>query len=304
MKFYKSLKQYLNYLLVERGFSEGTIKEYEKDLTLLAEFIQNNYDIDNLEVSDITYYNITEFLADLIIERDCKAVTRNKRLYVIRSYMKYLVKKDVIKENAALQIESTKLRKNVEPVYLDDDEIQKIISVVNKDNSWYPIRDRAIILTFIYTGLRLSELVNLNIHDIDYKHKQIRVVGKGNKERVIPLHERVLNAIDDYIARGRKKFKKHDDNHILFLSNRGNRIGQSNIEKMINKYIDIANINKRKNISPHKLRHTFATRVYRETKDLKVLQDLLGHENLSTTQIYTHTDHKDRKDAVDKLPNY
>jgi integrase/recombinase XerC len=166
------------------------------------------------------------------------------------------------------------------------------------------IRDMAIIKVFLYCGLRISELVNLDLEDINYQDQSIKFFGKGNKERYVPLHTEALDSVQRYLPARNKITPKNDDaQKALFLSNQGNRINVRTIQKMVKKYAKKAGFKNFSKITPHKLRHTFASMLYRQTKDLRILQELLGHSNISTTQIYTHTDKEQRKNAVDQLPN-
>jgi hypothetical protein len=155
----------------------------------------------------------------------------------------------------------------------------------------------------ITSGLRVSELVELNVGDINYEDKSVKFYGKGNKERYVPLHSDTLKAIKEYLpVRNKIETNNKDSENALFLSTRGNRISPRSIQLFVKKYAKMAGIKNASKITPHKLRHTFATILYHNTKDIKVLQDLLGHENISTTQIYTHTDQKQKKEAIDELP--
>src|SRR6056297_1157154 len=152
--------------------------------------------------------------------------------------------------------------------------------------------------------MRIYELVNLDLEDIDFKDKSIKFYGKGNKERYVPLHDDIILAVKQYIPeRNSINPANEDAKKALFLSRRGNRISVRSIQLFVKKYAKLAGVKNAEKITPHKLRHTFASLLYLKTKDLKVLQDLLGHTDISTTQIYTHTDTEQRKDAISQFPD-
>jgi integrase/recombinase XerC len=182
-------------------------------------------------------------------------------------------------------------------------EAKRYIQVIKEADLLNKKRDLAIVKIFLYAGLRVSELVELNVGDINYEDKSVKFYGKGNKERYVPLHSDTLKAIKEYLpVRNKIETNNKDSENALFLSTRGNRISPRSIQLFVKKYAKMAGIKNASKITPHKLRHTFATILYHNTKDIKVLQDLLGHENISTTQIYTHTDQKQKKEAIDELP--
>ncbi|TDX52318.1 tyrosine recombinase XerC [Orenia marismortui] len=305
LKYKQAVKSFLKYLLAERGYSELTIKEYNQDLDLFARYLNKefDYEIESLEIEEINQFHLSEFLSDIILINDNSAATRNRKLYSLRSFFNFLVKRNFINNNPTLSIESTKTNLRSEPIYLNADDIRNYLNAIKNYNSKNQSRDLAINKMFLYCGLRISELVNLNIDELDYEDSSIKFYGKGNKERYVPLHQEVISAIKNYLPdRNKIKTSNHDAKKALFLSNRGNRISVRTVQTMVKKYAKRAGVRNAEKVTPHKLRHTFASILYKETKDLRVLQELLGHSNLSTTQIYTHTDKEQRKNAVDQLP--
>jgi len=306
LEFLKAVNSFKKYLKIERAYSPLTIKEYDHDLKLLYKYLIAQFDFkEDFSIQEISKYEISEFLSDIVLSFDNSAVTRNRKLYSIRSFFKFLVKREYLDKNAALTIESSKTRTTAEPIYMKLEEAQKYIETINKANLLNQKRDLAIVKLFLYAGLRVSELVDLNLEDINYEDHSIKFYGKGNKERYVPLHSDILNAIKNYLPeRNTIKPNSKDAKKALFLSTRGNRISARSIQLFVKKYAKKAKIKNASKITPHKLRHTFATILYHSTKDIKVLQDLLGHENISTTQIYTHTDTKQKKEAIDELPDF
>ncbi|MEJ6950564.1 tyrosine-type recombinase/integrase [Natronospora cellulosivora (SeqCode)] len=303
----KAINIFKKYLAVEKAYSPLTIKEYVMDLNLLYDYLSENYNTkqkENLEVEKIDKYQIADFLADIILIKENSPSTRNRKLYSIRSFFKYLHKNNIIKNNPTLTIEASKTKNNAEPIYMKLNDASRYIKAIEEYDSINKIRDIAIIKLFLYAGLRVSELVNLNIENIDFEYKLVKFYGKGNKERILPLHEDILKAINIYIKLDRKKMKIKDksDSDALFLSRQGRRISVRSIQLMVKKYAKLAGVKNASKITPHKLRHTFASLLYYQTKDLKVLQELLGHADISTTQIYTHTDIEEKKEAINELP--
>ena len=307
LNYKNAVTSFNKYLIAERGYSELTAQEYKYDLNLFADYLAEEFDweLEEITVDQINQFHLSSFLNDLVLIKDNSATTRNRKLYSLRSFFKYLMKKDIIEDNPSTLIEATKTSSKSEPVYLKEREINLFLQAIKDYDSKNQSRDLAITKVFLYCGLRISELVNLNLNDINYEDNSIKFYGKGNKERYVPLHPESLSAIDNYLPQ-RNKITPNDAEakKALFLSNRGNRISQRTIQIMVKKYAKKSGIKNPERITPHKLRHSFATMVYKNTKDLRIIQKLLGHSDISTTQIYTHTDKEERKDAVNQLPEF
>ncbi|MBM7624128.1 tyrosine recombinase XerC [Sporohalobacter salinus] len=306
MCYKTAVQSFLKYLIAERGFSELTVEEYERDLNLFFRYLQNelNYDSEEIYIDTISKFELTEFLGDIILAQDNSPATRNRKLYSLRSFFNYLIKQDLLESNPTHVIEATKSNLQAEPIYLRLDDAKRYIKTIRDSNSSLAIRDLAIVKVFIHCGLRVSELVNLNLDDIDYQDESIKFYGKGNKERYVPLHGDVIETIKKYLTYRETITPSNEDaKEALFLSTRGNRINVRTVQKMVKKYAKKAGVRNASKITPHKLRHTFASLLYQKTKDLRVLQDLLGHSNISTTQIYTHTDKEQRKNAINEMPD-
>ncbi|MBM7556679.1 site-specific tyrosine recombinase/integron integrase [Halanaerobacter jeridensis] len=302
-----AVKSFSKYLIAERGYSELTAQEYKYDLNLFATYLEEEFDkeIENTTVDEINQFHLSSFLNDLVLIQDNSPSTRNRKLYSIRSFFKFLMKKDILNDDPSNLIDATKTSTKSEPIYLREKEINSFLQAIKNYDSKNQSRDLAITKVFLYCGLRISELVNLDLEDINYEDNSIKFYGKGNKERYVPLHQEALQAIDKYLPdRNQITPNDKDAEKALFLSNRGNRISQRTIQIMVKKYAKKSGIKNPDRITPHKLRHSFATMVYKTTKDLRIIQELLGHSNISTTQIYTHTDKEQRKDAVNQLPDF
>ena len=291
----ENLDLFKGYLKAERGYSDGTISEYSRDVERLFEY-------HNIDYINITMKQITQWLNYLVTDKGVSPKTRNRKLASIRSFYKCMKKYGEIDYNPADEIECSKVENRSKVTYLNLNQIQSFLKAVENysyDTNKY--RDIAILKLFLYSGLRESELVGLNINDLNFKDNSIYVrpeIAKGNKDRYLPLHQEAKNAILRYLD------NRNDDITALFISTRGNRINKSTIYKMVKKYAAETRIGIKDEISPHTLRHSFASNLYQKTKDIKILQQLLGHEDISTTQIYTHTDNTTRNNAVNSLPAF
>ncbi len=305
MNYSDAVNNFRKYLAVEKGYSPLTIKEYTHDLRLLSNYLIEKFNYNKeFKVEKVDKFEIAEFLGDIILVDDNSPVTRNRKLYSIRSFFKYLAKNDVLENNPTLSIEASKTEIKSEPIYMKLDDARRYIDSINNYDSINRVRDLAIVKLFLYAGLRVSELVNLDIENIDFENKSIKFFGKGNKERILPLHDDVINVIEDYLKeRDLISIKYKEDENSLFISRHGRRISIRSIQMLVKKYAKAAGIKNSSKITPHKLRHTFASLLYYQTKDIKILQELLGHSNISTTQIYTHTDIEQKKQAINELPD-
>jgi len=306
LDFLQALNKFKKYLDVEKGYSKLTIKEYDSDLHQLHKYLLEELDFkEGFKPDEVDRLDISEFLADAVIINDNKAVTRNRKLFAVRSFYKYLLHYNIVAKNPAEAIESSKTDTRLEPIYLKLKEAQKFIQAIDQAGGINCLRDLAIVKLFLYAGLRISELVNLDFDNIDFEDGSIKFYGKGKKERYVPLHHDVVLAIRRYMReRNSIKIKESDARQAVFISRHGRRINPRTIQLFVKKYAKKAGLSRADKITPHKLRHTFASTLYRQTKDIKVLQDLLGHANLSTTQIYTHVDTEEKKNAIDEMPDF
>jgi len=310
--------QFLAYKRTIQGCSSLTIAEYAADLRTFFRFIKKYRklpetagkefadipvgDVDAAFAGSVTTAEIYEFLFYVGEKRDNLPATRARKLSTVKSFYKYLtVKANLVEDNPAKNIDTPRLRRAV-PKFLSLEESKELLSAVGNDaGNPHRRRDYAIITLFLNCGMRLSELVGISIRDIDRGMESIRILGKNNKERFVYLNDASKRALADYLIE-RSEAKKIDDPDALFLSRLGVRINKSTIQKMVEKYLMVAGLGDRR-YSTHKLRHTSATLMYRYGgTDVKVLQEILGHENLNTTQIYTHAASGQIRAAVDANP--
>lgn len=302
------LKQFLGYMSAVKGKSPNTIIGYNTDLKLFLKYIKRmkckfNCDIDEVSINDIdrsfikkiNLGDLYSFINYITIKRENSSYARARKTAAIKSFFKYLeTKLKIINENPARELESPKISKR-QPIYLTLKESRELLDSIEGRNKE---RDYAIITIFLNCGLRLSELVSIDISKI--KSDILTVVGKGNKERTIYLNFACINAINTYLKVRPKSGLKDED--ALFISERGNRINKRTVELLVKKYILKAGLYNEK-YTPHKLRHTAATLMYKYGNvDIRALQQILGHESVSTTQIYTHIDDERLREAVRSNP--
>lgn len=313
------LNSFLDYSVTILNKSPNSIKEYNYDLAMFLRFIKMHFkltdetDLKEIKINDITLDTIKKiklddihaFLAYMTSEFHSKPATRARKVSSIRIFFKYLTRKaKLIEIDPAQDLETPKLDKRL-PKYLSLDDSRKLLSTtLNEDNRNYE-RDYAIITLFLNCGMRLSELVGINIQDIDFNEYKLNVVGKGNKERTIYLNNACISALNDYLSVRPKQGIKHDNKNsekALFLSERRTRISNRTVEAIVDKQLKAANLDSRK-YSVHKLRHTAATLMYQYGQvDIRALQELLGHESISTTEIYTHVSNEQVRNAVENNP--
>ena len=304
------LTEYLNYMEVIKGRSKKTCKEYYFDLRTFFRFLKlknklvsSDAEFGTIDISDVTLEMIDkvqltdlyEFLAFMNRNRHNSFSTRARKVSCLRSFYRYLnTKAGVISHDPAKQLDVPSSKKSL-PKYLTLNESQKLLDAID---GTFQKRDFAIITLFLNCGLRLSELVQINMKDI--RGNTLYVTGKGNKERTIYLNNACMAAIEEYL-----KVRPHEgvkDRDALFLSRQNNRISNIRVQQLVKEHMETAGIDTKK-YSVHKLRHTAATLLYKYGNvDIRLLQEILGHENLNTTEIYTHIDNEQLRKAVDSNP--
>lgn len=305
------LRDFLSYLQTIKGKSINTVQVYFYDLRVFFRFlkvhrnlIDKKLEFDKIDICDIdidliktiTLSDLYAFMSYVSNNRDNTSYARARKVASLKSFFNYLYNKaKVINFNPANELESPKILKRL-PRYLNVEESKKLLSSV--DIGTYSERDYAMLTLFLNCGMRLSELVGININNI--KNDTLTVIGKGGKERSIPLNSACLEAIEAYMKV--RPVNGIKDKNALFISARKQRISKESVQKIVKKYIKHAGLDPQR-YSTHKLRHTAATLMYKYGKvDIRALQELLGHESISTTEIYTHLDKEQLKDAVDKNP--
>lgn len=283
----ESTKDFLEYLKYERRVSVNTVDSYGENLLLLKNY--TNKDLISLKKEDIK---------DFLDNVEATARTKTHYLTVFNSFYKYLVFMDKIKSNPCDGIKAPKLEKKL-PTYLTNEEIAKLFNIRLTKPVDY--RNKAILEVMYATGARISEVINLELNQIDFEECIIRVVGKGKKERIIPLDDVAIEALDNYINNYRPFLIKNETRNYVFLNKNGEKISRQMIFKILKNLANKVGITKE--ISPHTLRHSFASNLLNNGADLRVIQELLGHENLETTEIYSHLQNKKIKDDYNNHPH-
>ena len=283
----ENLENYRNYLKYERAYSDNTVGAYMNDLNKYEEFLKK--DILESDTEDLERY--------LKYIKNLESTTVAHKITSIKSYFNYNIKREIVSVNPADKVSRPKLTKHL-PEYLTEEEVGKLLDVEVK--SPYDYRNKTILELLYSSGIRISELVNIKTPNYDSEECLIRIMGKGSKERIVPLGDYAVNIMNDYMNNYRPLInKKHTD--YVFVNNRGDKISRQFIFKVIKKEALKKGI--KKDISPHTLRHTFATHLLKNGADLRIIQELLGHENISTTQIYTHvTNNKLKSDYETYFP--
>ncbi len=277
------LENFVHFLIIERNLAENTIEAYANDLRKYIEFLEARKvtDPDRIEVTDVI-----AFLTGLYKE-DLSSLTIARNLSAIRMFHRFLLSEGVTEKNPPENIDSPKLARKL-PIVLDQFEIEKLLEQPDT-STVLGIRDQAMLETAYATGVRVSELLHLQLEDIIWKENLVRVFGKGSKMRIIPIGDKALEAIDRYLNESRPLLEKPDvEENTIFLNRRGRPLSRMGFWKILRNYVVKANITKP--VSPHTIRHSFATHLLEGGADLRAVQEMLGHVSITTTQIYTHLD--------------
>ncbi|MBR6949968.1 MAG: site-specific tyrosine recombinase XerD [Bacilli bacterium] len=265
--------KYIDYLQFERKLSNNTLKSYQNDLKDFDTYFHGN-------LQNVTYKDIQNYLST-IQEKNTRTISHY--ITVINSFYTFLVNDNIISKNPCVNIKSPKLPKTL-PTFLTEEEVDKLLDI--NCVTPYDYRNKAMLEILYATGLRISELCNLKITDVDINNSLVRVFGKGRKERIIPVSDYALSFLEKYVRFYRNEILREKVSDYLFISNSKTQISRQGFFKIIKKECNRAGIEK--NVSPHVLRHSFATHLLKHGADLRVIQELLGHEDISTTQIYAH----------------
>jgi integrase/recombinase XerC len=279
------IDNFLRYLDLQKGASAHTLRAYRKDLEAFAEYVKK-------EPEDIEMIDVRGFVARQIKD-GLNKTTAGRRLAAIRSFLKYLYREGYIKANPARLVSTPKAGKLL-PKFLTVDDTFSLIEQP-RGIGFLQVRDRAILELLYSSGLRVSEIAGLTMEDINTKEGLIKVKGKGKKERILPVGSKAVDAIKSYLV---EKLLLKRRNKSVFLNNRGEKLSERGIRRIVVKYAKLTGITE--SIGPHTLRHTFASHLLQSGADLRVIQELLGHSSLSTTQKYTHLDITHLMDIYDK----
>ncbi|OGN88036.1 MAG: tyrosine recombinase XerD [Chloroflexi bacterium RBG_13_46_14] len=282
----EEIKKFLTYLSVEKGFSENTLAAYQNDLSQLAAFIKEEASKSGKNPS-WTEFNRQAMLAYQLTlkERNYAATTLARKIAAAKSFFKFMMSEGKITENPTQNIASPNVGRLLpKPISLK--QVRQLLDQPAKQSTPEAKRDRAMLELLYASGMRVSELISLNLEDIDIEGGFVRCFGKGNKERMIPIYRQAAVIVDEYIREARPQIVRRDDEKALFLNRRGERLTRQGFWQILKGYAKAAGLDEE--VTPHTLRHSFATHMLSGGADLRSVQELLGHANISTTQVYTH----------------
>ncbi|NDC29899.1 MAG: integrase [Bacteroidetes bacterium] len=291
MLLVESINNYLKFLQYEKLSSKYTITSYQTDLLQFTTFLNHQYKTD--DITKVNHLVIRSWLAHMLNE-GISARSISRKLSTLRAFYKFLKKENLIVTNPLTKVQAPKIEKRL-PVFLEKKSIDKLIDEVEFTNDFEGERDKLIINLFYSAGIRLSELINLKISDIDFYNQQIKVLGKRNKERIIPASNEIINQINKHLL---NKSENGFSNEMLFCTNKGQNLYARLVYNIIHQKLALVSSLKKK--SPHVLRHTYATHLLNNGADLNAIKELLGHSSLAATQVYTHNSIERLKEVYNK----
>ena len=282
----EDISSFLNYLTVEKGFSDNTVAAYRNDLSGLASFAEEAASKQGL-VPSWNSFGRQDMLSYLLHlnERSYVPTTRARKVAAARSFFKFLVAEGIIKENPTQNVKSPIVGRSL-PKPISVSQVRALLEQPTKRSTPDAKRDAAMLQLLYAGGMRVSELVSLNLKDVNTEVGDVRCLGKGHKERLIPIHRQAASAIEEYVKEARPHLVRNDQEKALFVNRRGERLTRQGFWQILKEYAKAAGLGS--SVTPHTLRHSFATHMLSGGADLRAVQELLGHANISTTQVYTH----------------
>ena len=297
----KGIEDFLQHLVVERGFSQHTLDAYRNDLGQFADFLRER--MGAASESDDVWQRVdldllNDYIADLRGRKGYRDTTTARKVAAIKSFFTFLAQNGVIEEPPTESLGSPRVGRAL-PKYLSEEEVDRLLKEADKAGTAEGQRDANILELLYATGLRVSELVSLNVQDIDFEESYIRCWGKGSKERIVYAHDRALDGLQDYLSTSRMSLLgQNKDESALFVNHRGERLTRQWVWNILKTYSKRAGIDRK--ITPHTLRHSFATHLLQKGASLRHVQELLGHSSISTTQVYTHLTSEHLRDEYEK----
>ena len=297
----KAIEDFLQHLVVERGFSQHTLDAYRNDLGQFSDFLKEKMNgaserSDVWERVDLDLLN--DYIADLRGRKGYRDTTTARKVAAIKSFFTFLAQNGVIEEPPTESLGSPRVGRAL-PKYLTEDEVERLLREADKAGTAEAQRDANILELLYATGLRVSELVSLNVQDVDFEESYIRCWGKGAKERIVYAHDKALNGLQDYLSTSRMSLLgQNKEEAALFVNHRGERLTRQWVWNILKTYSKRAGIDQK--ITPHTLRHSFATHLLQKGATLRHVQELLGHSSISTTQVYTHLTSEHLRDEYEK----
>ena len=295
----EQIGSFLKSLEIEKGYSVNTLIAYRNDLNQFLRFLREESSGRTAvnAWSDVSRQDLIAFILYLKGEREYSSATVARKVAAVKSFFHHMLTEGLIGEDPSASLDSPKVRKYL-PKAISKEEVELLLSAPAAIDSVRGRRDRAILELLYATGMRVSELVNLDVGDVDCASGTVRCMGKASKERVIPIYDRAIRAVEEYLERARLQLLKKPDEKALFLNHRGNRLTRQGLWLIIKRYVEQLGIETP--VTPHTLRHSFATHLLNGGADLRNVQELLGHANISTTQVYTQVSSDHLRSVYDK----
>jgi len=277
----EQIQQFLEYITAEKGYSANTLAAYRNDLSQFLAFVQPRVS----SWDQVTREIIMDYISMMRDKREYASSTVARKVAAIKSFFHYLADQGVLQDDPTATLDSPKVRKRL-PKAISQEDLERLLSEPARDRSPKSLRDRALLEMLYATGLRVTEVVTLNVDDVNLASASLRVVRpKDGRERIVPIRERAIEPLREYLERGRLALLRNPDEPALFLNHRGKRLTRQGLWLIVKHYVREVGI--REEVTPHTLRHTFAASLIDTKADLQYVQEILGHANISTTQVYT-----------------
>jgi integrase/recombinase XerD len=276
----EKIQQFLDYIVMEKGYSENTLAAYRNDLSQFADFLEGRV----TGWDEVTRDMIVDYIMVMKAEQEYASSTVARKVAAIKSFFHYLVNQGELEDDPTATLDSPKVRKRL-PKAISPEDMERLLKEPAREQTPKALRDRALLEVLYATGLRVTELVSLNVDDVNMASSTVRVLRpKDQRERLVPVHRRAIEPLQDYLERGRVQLLRDPKETALFLNHRGQRLTRQGLWLIVKHYVREVGI--REEVTPHTLRHTFAAHLVEQKADLEYVQELLGHANISTTQVY------------------
>lgn len=279
----KVVEGFVAYISKEKRFSKHTVTAYANDLKQFTDYLEHGLEVSSL--NQVDHHDIRSWIISILEDEKLQAVSVNRKISCLRSFYKYLIRREEVDKNPMERITSLKTKKKL-PLFLEKAQMENLLDQMEFGEGFQGLRDKLIVELLYCTGMRRAELIGLKTSNVDQHKGEIKVLGKRNKERIIPLSFNVLRLINDYQNLKKEQFSNPESVGFLLVNDAGNQMSDGFVYRKVNRYLRLVTTIEKK--SPHILRHTFATHMLNNGADLNAIKELLGHANLSATQVYTH----------------
>jgi integrase/recombinase XerD len=293
----KKISEFLTSLEVEKGYSENTRVAYRNDLSQFLQYLKTLAEPPVTTWAEVKKDHLVAYILYLKTDREYVSTTVARKVAAIKSFFHFLLGEGFVADDPTATLDSPRVKKYL-PRAISQQDVEKLLEAASTKVTPRSLRDRAILELLYATGMRVSELVALNVGDVDLASASVRCFGKGGKERVVPIYERAVQAIEKYLNEGRTHLARGADQKALFLNQRGDRLTRQGLWLIVKGYVKEAGI--QVPVTPHTLRHSFATHMLRGGADLRNVQELLGHANIATTQVYTQVSNERLREVYDE----